>query len=145
VSNTIGWIILLFPLCCLVAWAISRIVRDSLDAKALARSLDWPKVEGKVTSNVQVWSHAEVEYEYSVSTRRYTGMYTMQLYKQSRFNSQAESAKELAECLASFPPGSSIRVGYNPKRPAESILYYGSKVGQGMTGENFINPPRFFT
>jgi len=130
-SNTLGWIIFLFPICCLLGWAVLGFVRDSLDAKALERSIDWPKVEGKVISNVQVWSHAEVEYEYSVSTRRYTGTYTIHLfYKQSRFNSPAESAKEFAECLASFPPGSNILVGYNPKRPAESILQYGSKVGQ---------------
>jgi len=133
-SNTIGYIILLFPFCCLLGWAILRIVRDSLDAKVLERSIDWPRVEGKVISNVQVWSHAEVEYEYSVSSRRYTGMYTIHLYKQSRFNSPAESAKEFAECLASFPPGSTIFVGYNPKRPAESIFQYG-RVARALSGE----------
>lgn len=85
-----------------------------------------------MTSNVQVWSHAEVEYEYSVSNGRYTGMYKIDLYKQSRFNSPAESAKEIAECLASFPPGSNILVRYNPKKPAQSILHCGSEIGQEM-------------
>jgi hypothetical protein len=144
-DTAIGYIIFLFPLCCLLGWAILRIARDSLDAKVLERSIDWPEVEGKVISNVQVWSHSRVEYEYAVSTRRYTGMYTIALYNQSRFNSPAESAKEFAECLASFPPGSNILVHYNPKKPAESVLHYGREVGQETTDENHINPPRFFT
>jgi hypothetical protein len=131
-NNTIGFIIFLFPICCVLGWAILRFVRDSLDVKEQERSLDWTKIDAKVISNVQVWSHAEVEYEYSVSTRRYTGMYTIPLYKQSRFNSPAESAKEFAECLASFPPGSNILVRYNPKKPAESILHCGGVVGQEM-------------
>ena len=121
-SDAIGWIIFSLPLCCLLGWAILRMARDSFDVKMLERSIDWPKVEGKVISNVRVWSHAEVEYEYTVSTRRYPGMYTIPLYKQSRFNSPAKSAKELEECLASFPPGSNIVVRYNPEKPSESVL-----------------------
>ena len=121
-SDTVGYAIFLFPVGCLLGWALWRMLRDSRDAQLRARSMGWPQAQGKVNSNVQVWSHAEVQYEYSVSSRSYTGIYTIPLYKQSRFNSPEQSAKEFAECLASFAPGSNILVRYNPKRPEESIL-----------------------
>jgi hypothetical protein len=96
---------------------------DHRDTRLLERSIDWPEVQGKVISNVQVLIHAEVEYDYTVSSKRYTGVYKILLYKQSRFNSPAESANEIAECLASFPPGSNVVIRYNPRRPAESVIY----------------------
>jgi Protein of unknown function (DUF3592) len=122
-SNTIGFTIFLVPICCVVGWAIFRMLRDSRDAKLMQRSIDWPQTQGTVITNVQVRSHVEVEYEYSVSSRRYLGLYVIPLYKQSRFNSPAESSNEVAECLGTFPPDSNILVGYNPKKPGESVLY----------------------
>jgi len=132
-SNTIDYIIVPFPISCLLAWAIVKMVRESYAGKLLGRSIGWPEAQGKVISNVKVLSHVEVEYEYSVSKERHTGIYTVPLYQQSRFNSSEDSANEVAETLASFPLGSNVLVRFNQMRPGESILYCRGEISKQIT------------
>jgi hypothetical protein len=139
-SNSVGFTIFLVPICCVLGWAIFRVLRDSRGAKLLQRSVDWPQAQGTVITNLQVWSHVEVEYEYSVSKRRYLGPYVIPLYKQSRFNSPADSSSEIAQWLGTFPPGSNILVRYNPKKPDESILYCRGELSKLYSAEKGRTP-----
>jgi hypothetical protein len=130
-SNIIGFGIFMVPICCALGWAISRMFRDSRDAKLLQRSIDWPQAQGRVITNIQVRSHVEIEYEYSVSNDHYFGRYVIPLYKQSRLNSPAESSNEVAQYLGSFPPGSNVLVRYSQRnRTSQSFIVGASSVNK---------------
>lgn len=55
-------------------------LREGSNERLVARSIGWPEAQGKVLTNLIVWEHSEVEYEYSVGNGHYIGIHKVNLF-----------------------------------------------------------------
>src|SRR5579864_464625 len=128
--NPYIFLVCLWPFGFYLLWAIWNSFRDSRDEKMVLQSLDWPEVDGRVTSSKTVWAHIEINYEYSVHGARYQGKYKMNLTpvmpdKTSRGATQL--GNEARRDLSEFPSGQKLVIRYNPARPEESVFFCSGK------------------
>jgi hypothetical protein len=121
------YLICLWPLALLIAWAISNAIRDTKNERATLKSLNWPETRGHVVSSKVVWGHVSVSYNYTVETREYAGRYKMNLPPRIPNKDGGDNGREfLAEAkqaVNDYPVGSKLLIRYNPARPQESVIY----------------------
>jgi hypothetical protein len=139
------WILIaLWPVGFALVWAIWNVMRGSRDEKQVLKSLDWPETQGMVTSTEVVWAHVEITYEYSVAGTKYTGKYEISLPPVAPDRTATGAARLNAAAkqeMADYPQGASLIIRYNPKNPAESVLFcQAGKIHDGTASEK--NPAK---
>jgi hypothetical protein len=108
-SYVIAGILLLIALGC--AHGIFHWLRQ---ARALSR---WPTVPGKITSSWESLDTGKIQYSYSVNGRPYIGKrIVMNHAGKSTFD---RTPQEITE---TYPPGATVTVYYDPKRPSAAVL-----------------------
>jgi hypothetical protein len=137
----------LWPLAFVGVWAIWNMRRDSRNEKLVEHSLAWPEVHGKVVSSKVAWAHVEVNYEYSISSGRYTGKYKINLSvgAPDRYGQTAiRMTEEAKQNIADFPTGADVIIRYNPQQPDQSVLYCRGEINRDGTGQRSAIPPKLF-
>jgi len=110
---------LLFASVSLLAGAL--LVGLSLWLRARSQEcLSWPSVLGRITESRVDDEHIEMtkpilRYHYEVGGRAYVGF-------RASFSGYGVSRAAMDELLKPYVCGSSVRVYYNPKRPASAVL-----------------------
>jgi hypothetical protein len=78
----------------------------------------WPTVAGRISSSWAALDGERIRYDYEVNGRHYVGRRIS--WRVGGGTSTADAtAQELAE---KYPPGSGVRVYYDPQRPSTAVL-----------------------
>jgi hypothetical protein len=122
------WIFLicLWPVVFLAVWAVWNVARNGREERKSLRAVDWPKVRGTVVESRGAWAHVEVVYEYVADGKTWRGVYKMNLTPVVPDRSAQGAAslnRQSREDIEQYPAGSHVLVQYDPKKPADSILY----------------------
>jgi hypothetical protein len=134
----------LWPIGFVVIWAIWNTVRQDRDVALVEKSLNWPEVQGTVTSCKVKWVHVEVGYEYVAEGKYRKGVYKSSLspaipdhFARGAAQMTAESKQDIAE----FPTGTKIIIRYNPAKPGQSVFYCRGNVNHDSSQNS--NTPKF--
>ncbi len=88
------------------------------------RRINWPTVDGVVTSSDVVGEHAirpQVKYSYSVGDSIYAGVSDLEV---PGFGNGAKRYDVARKLVAEYEVGKTVPVYYNPKLPSESYLIH---------------------
>jgi hypothetical protein len=120
---------------------------ENRQAKRFERSMGWPEVHGVVQKSFAARMHITVVYEYVAEGRHYIGEHKIVFpsLMLARGSQGVAIAKDVRKEMANFSPGQRVVIRYNPKDPAESVLYYSGELQKKDPAERASIAPDFRT